>query len=628
MIQIHNLTKSYGTQILFENLTFTLNRGEKVGLIGRNGSGKTTLFRLILGLENFDKGNILIPKGYRIGYLKQHIHFTENTTVKEACLSIPKSDTGTDETYKAKKALRGLGFVEEDFQTNPNMLSGGFQIRLNLAKTLLEEPDLLLLDEPTNYLDIVSIRWIRHFLKNWNKELIIITHDRDFMDSVTTHTMAIHRNKLKKIEGNSHKLYEQIILEEELYEQTRINDEKKRKEVQEFIDRFRAKATKARQVQSRIKALQKRENLEQLRNIKNLDFEFSYLNFHGRSLIDVQNISFSYDNKKANLIEGLSITISADDRIAIIGKNGKGKSTLLNLLAGELMPTQGSVVHNPKLSIGYFGQTNVLRLNPHRTVTDEIMSVMSEDNVRRARTIAGIMMFDGDNSLKKINILSGGEKSRVLLGKIICKPSNLLLLDEPTNHLDMESVESLLEAIEEFPGAVVIVTHTEMILKSIAKRLIVFDGGSVKVFEGGYEDFLNKVGWLDEEEDINEKLDIENTNHLLNRKELKRKKAELINTRSRILMPIQNRIKEIEETIYNLEEKNIKDNEALLIASEKGDWQSCYLISETIKKDEDEIVRLYDELYNLTDQYNLKKDEFQKQLDLIEGIKCLPQNCR
>ncbi|MCX8069601.1 MAG: ATP-binding cassette domain-containing protein, partial [Thermodesulfovibrionales bacterium] len=392
MIQILNLAKSYGKQILFENLSFTLNKGEKVGLVGRNGSGKTTLLRLILGLENYDEGSILIPKGYKIGYLKQHINFTQKTTLQEACLSIPQSETGTDETYKAKKALKGLGFLEDEFDINPTMLSGGFQIRLNLAKTLLEEPDLLLLDEPTNYLDIVSIRWLRQFLRAWAKELIIITHDRDFMDSVTTHTMTIHRNQLKKIEGNTHKLYEQIILEEQLHEQTRINDEKKRKEIQEFIDRFRAKATKARQVQSRIKALQRQENLEQLKKIKNLDFEFSYLKFHGKWLIDVKDIAFGYDTAKPNLIEGLSISINSDDRIAIIGKNGKGKSTLLNLLAGELIPTKGSVIHNPKLSLGYFGQTNVLRLDPHKTVTDEIMSVMPEDNVRKARTIAGIMM--------------------------------------------------------------------------------------------------------------------------------------------------------------------------------------------------------------------------------------------
>ncbi|MCX8068891.1 MAG: ATP-binding cassette domain-containing protein, partial [Thermodesulfovibrionales bacterium] len=224
------------------------------------------------------------------------------------------------------------------------------------------------------------------------------------------------------------------------------------------------------------------------------------------------------------------------------------------------------------------------------------------------------------NSLKKISVLSGGEKSRVLLGKIICKPSNLLLLDEPTNHLDMESVESLLEAIEEFQGAVVIVTHTEMILKSIAKRLIVFDGGTVKVFEGGYEDFIKKIGWADERDDFIEKNEVENTNLSLNRKELKRKKAELINARSRILTPMQNRIAEIEEAICLLEDKNAKDNEELLRVSERGDWQSCYLISETIKRDKEEIDRLFDELSDLIEKFNSKKEEFQRQLDTIEGM--------
>jgi len=607
-------------QRLFEGVSFTLNRGEKIGLIGRNGSGKTTLFKLILGHEIQDDGTILIPKGYRIGHLKQYISFSEKTTLEEACLAINKSDPSIDETYKAKKTLKGLGFSEEDFSKAPYLLSGGFQIRLNIAKTLLSEPDLLLLDEPTNYLDIVSIRWLRGFLKNWQRELILITHDRDFIDSICTHTLAIHREKLKKIQGNSHKIYEQIILEEELYEKTRINDEKKRKEIQEFIDRFRAKATKARQVQSRIKALEKKQTNEGLEKIKDLDFEFSHLSFNGKWLIDVKDVAFGYDDTKPNLIDGLSLQIGPKDCIAIIGKNGKGKSTLLNLLAGELTPSKGKIIHHQKLSIGYFGQTNVSRLDHQKTVADEIMSVMDEKNIKKARTIAGIMMFEGENALKQISVLSGGEKSRVLLGKIIVKPSNLLLLDEPTNHLDMESVESLLEAIQEFQGAVVIVTHTEMILRSLADRLIIFDDGNVTVFEGGYDDFITKKGWSDERDELSERVNRNETVQYLSRKEIRRKKAELIMNRSKVLTPIQNRIKEIEEIITNLEEKNKRENEELLKVSQKGDWQSCYIISEGIQKDKKEIDKLFDELYELTERYHLKKNEFQRDLELIEGI--------
>lgn len=614
MIQINGLYKSYGRQVIFEDVSFVVNKGERIGLTGRNGSGKTTLFRLILKKEKPDAGSINVPKGYRIGYLNQHISFREDTVLKEASLSIPTSETGIDETYKAKKVLKGLGFEEDDFGIDPYLLSGGFQVRLNLVKTLLSEPDLLLLDEPTNYLDIISIRWLRQFLRSWQKELMLITHDRDFMDSVTTHTICIHREKIKKIEGSTHKLYEQIIMEEEVYEQSRLNDEKRRKEIQEFIDRFRAKAAKARQVQSKIKALQKKAMMEELRELKNLEFEFNSAPFRGKWLIDAKDISFSYDNAKPLLIDKLSFSIGAKDRIGIIGRNGRGKTTLLNLLAGEITPDKGEVVHNPKLRLAYFGQTNVARLDPQKTVTDEIVDSMDEENIKKARTIAGIMMFEGDNSLKKVSVLSGGERSRVLLAKLIVKPANLILLDEPTNHLDMESVDSLLQAIEALEGAVVIVTHSEMILNAIAERLIIFDDNQVRLFEGGYEAFIERIGWQDERQTIFSESVKSSNNGTINRKDSRRKKAEIINARSRALNPIQKRIEEIEQTIISLEKRIERDTKNLLIASENGDWQQCQNLSASIKRDKEDIERLFDELASLTEEYEKKTVEFQRQL--------------
>lgn len=623
MIQISGLCKSYGRQIIFEDVSFAINTGERIGITGRNGSGKTTLFRLILGEESPDVGSILIPKGYRIGYLNQHIYFSANTVLKEAELSMPPSDSGADESYKAKIVLKGLGFEEIDFNIDPYLLSGGFQVRLNIAKAILNEPDLLLLDEPTNYLDILSIRWLRQFLRGWKKELMIITHDREFMDSVTTHTIGIHRNKIKKIEGSTHKLYEQIIMEEEVYEQTRLNDEKRRREIQEFIERFRAKATKAKQVQSRIKALQKREVVAELREIKKLEFEFNAQPFRGKYLIDVQNLSFSYNKNKLPLISNLSFSIGARDRIAIVGKNGKGKTTLLNLLAGELKPDNGNIVHNPKLKLAYFGQTNIQRLDPQKTVAEEIIDVMDEENIRKARTIAGIMMFEGEDSLKKISVLSGGEKSRVLLGKLIVRPANLLLLDEPTNHLDMESIDSLIEAIDSFEGAVVIVTHSEMILKAIAKRLIVFDKNFVRVFEGSYQDFIDRIGWADERLTLEDDLPKSDNSLAKNKRELRRKKAEIINNRSRTLNPIQRRISEIEDTIVSLEDQIKEDTEKLLASSTNSNWQQCHKLSEALKKNKEEIDRLFDELTELTELYQKRSQEFEKILHQFDSMSAI-----
>ena len=498
MIQANNLEKAYGRQVIFDDVSFTINPGERVGLVGRNGHGKTTLFRMILNEEHPDSGAIRIPNHYRIGHLSQHLKFTEQTVLQEACLSIPKAEDGRDESYKVKAILSGLGFAADDLELNPAALSGGFQVRLNLAKVLVSEPNLLLLDEPTNYLDIVSIRWLIQFLRNWKNELIIITHDRSFMDSVTTHTMGIHRLKIKKIEGPTEKLYQQILQEEEIYEKTRTNDAKKRKEVEEFINRFRVQANKAKAVQSRIKALGKKEKLDKLSEIKSLDFEFNSRTFTGKRLLEAQDVTFAFGPESAPLIKDFSISIEKNDRIAIIGKNGKGKSTLLNLLSRELHPRSGTVRHHPDLHLAYFGQTNINRLNQSKTVEEEIMDAHPDHSRGAARKICGAMMFEGDHALKKISVLSGGEKSRVLLGKLLVKPSNMLMLDEPTNHLDMESIDSLIEAIEVFKGAVMIVTHSEMVLHAVARKLIVFDNDEVKVFDGTYQDFLDRVGWKNE----------------------------------------------------------------------------------------------------------------------------------
>ena len=607
MIQVSNLDKSYGQQVVFDKVSFIVNPGERVGLVGRNGHGKTTLFRIMLGMEHPDSGTVSIPSGYRVGHLSQHIRFTEDTVLKEACLSIPSSDDGRDETYKAETILMGLGFSTEDFNLDPMDLSGGFQVRLNLAKVLVSDPNLLLLDEPTNYLDIVSLRWLAQFLRTWQKELVLITHDRSFMDSVTTHTMAIHRCRIRKEAGPTEKVYQQLLLEEEIYEKTRINDEKKRKEVEQFINRFRAKATKARAVQSRVKSLQKKEQLEALDEIKNLAFTFSSAPFTGKQLMEVHDLSFRYADGPP-LIEALNFYAGKEDRIAIIGKNGKGKTTLLNLLAGEFSPKGGTVRNHRDLKCAYFGQTNINRLNPEKTVEEEIMDVHPDRHRGAARTICGAMMFTGDLALKKVSVLSGGERSRVLLGKLLVSPANMLLLDEPTNHLDMESTESLLEAIEDFKGAVVIVTHSEMILHALATRLIVFDDGKVTLFEGTYQDFLDRVGWKNEGEPVTA------GGQAVNKKLLKRVRAELINEKSRTLGALQKSIDEVEGRIMSLEEKVEHDNNELLEASMKGDGEAIKKLSKAVHDAKAEIETLFAELERMHLERESRTKEFEDRL--------------
>jgi len=617
MIQVSNLDKSYGGQVLFDKVSFLINPGERLGLVGRNGHGKTTLFRLILGQEHQDSGVISIPAGYRIGHLSQHIRFSEDTVLKEACLSLPPREDHKDESYKAEAILMGLGFSTDDFSIDPLRLSGGFQVRLNLAKVLVSDPNLLLLDEPTNYLDIVSLRWLVQFLRSWKKELMIITHDRSIMDSVTTHTMAIHRCGVRKIAGPTENVYQQLMLEEEIYEKTRINDEKKRAEIEQFINRFRAKATKAKAVQSRVKALQKKGRLEKLSDTKNLDFSFNSAPFYSKQLMEVNDLYFGF-KFGAPLIDRLSFSVGKKDRIAIIGKNGKGKTTLLNLLSGELSPLSGEIRYHNDLKFAYFGQTNINRLDPKKTVEEEIMEAHPDHNRGASRTICGVMMFPKDNALKKISVLSGGEKSRVLLGKLLVSPANMLILDEPTNHLDMESTDSLLEAIDDFSGAVVIVTHSEMILHAIATRLIVFDGGKATLFEGTYQDFLDRVGWKNESPPAQSAAKA-TENKSVNKKQLRRVRAALVNEKSKILGALKNRIIEMEREIVSLEAKTGLDNNELMEASVKGDGGTIKRLSKTIHDSRSRIESLFSELEQLQIELESRTKEFEEKLSGMEA---------
>ncbi|OGL54507.1 MAG: hypothetical protein A3G31_10130 [Candidatus Schekmanbacteria bacterium RIFCSPLOWO2_12_FULL_38_15] len=616
MIQVSNLTKTYGEQILFDGVSFSISPGERVGLVGRNGHGKTTLFRLILGEENADSGTISIPNRYIISHLSQHISFTEDTILEEGCLSLRPQEKGRDETYKVETILNGLGFSKKDFGRNPYELSGGYQIRLNLAKVLVSEPDMILLDEPTNYLDIVSVRWLTRFLLAWKGELIIITHDRLFMDSVTTHTMAIHRCKVKKIAGSTQKLYDQIATEKEVYEQTRTNIEKKRREDEQFINRFRAKASKARAVQSRIKQLEKKGKLEELSDVKNLDFKFKSIPFFGKRLMDVEDLLFSFDHVSPPLIEGLNFSVAKNDRIGVIGKNGKGKTTLLNLLAGELSPISGNIITHPKLKAAYFGQTNIDRLNPQKTVEEEMLDAHPGHDRRASRNICGLMMFDGDKALKKVSVLSGGEKSRVLLGKLLVSPANLLLLDEPTNHLDMQSIDSVLEAINKFDGAVIVVTHSELILNSLATKLIVFDKGKVSIFEGTYHDFLERIGWEDEASLITDSnsRNGKSQDKPLSKKDERRARAQIISERSKILGALKSRIAKTENTIISLEKEINQNSEAYLEACQAGKNELIKELSKTIHQSQKKIEELFTELEVLFEEREKKTKEFEERL--------------
>lgn len=495
MIKAKNLSISFSGHDVFTEGNFVINRGERVGLIGRNGSGKSTFLKLILKKLEPDEGEVEIPRGYRIGHLEQHIHFTHDTVLDEICSVLPADRE--HEGWKGENILYGLGFTYEDLSKDPKNFSGGYQVKLNLAKLLLMEPQMLLLDEPTNYLDIHSIRWLKEFLLNWDGELILITHDRAFMDEVITHTLIIHRKSFKKLSGNTEGVREKIAATEEIYEKTRINEEKQRQVTQDWINRFGSKASQASRVQSRVKMLEKQDVKEKLETITNLDFEFTHKPYSSKeSMIEVESLAFGY-NPELTLIDKLSFKVENGDKICVIGKNGKGKSTLLKLITKDLNPLKGTIKINSKVEIGYFGQMNIDRLDAESSIYEELQKVDSKLPQTRVRQVCSNMMFSSDLANKKIKVLSGGEKSRVTLGKILLKGANLLLLDEPTNHLDMESCDSLLEAIQNFEGAVIMVTHDESFLRKVANKLIIFDDNKTFTFEDSYEFFLKRVGWKD-----------------------------------------------------------------------------------------------------------------------------------
>ena len=610
MIQLSGVNKFFGTQILFENVSFSINSREKVGLVGRNGSGKSTLLKIIQGEIASDSGQIRVPKGYKIGSLTQHLDFSKPTLIEE-CSKELKGEERYD-FFKVEKILFGLGFSQEDLQKSPNSFSGGYQIRIELTKLLLKRPNLLLLDEPTNYLDIVSLRWLKSFIRDFPGEVVLITHDREFMDGCVNQVLGISQRKIKKIKGTTKAFYERIEQDNRIDEKTKENQLKKKEHLESFVNRFRAKASKAKQAQSKMKQLDKLDIRDDYVSEEYLGFRFPYKDCPSKNFLKVEDFHFSY-KEGIEIIKGFNLMVRKGDRIAIIGKNGKGKSTLLNLLAEELKPSRGQLSPHPALERGHFGQTNIKRLTETNTIVDEIYASNTDLSQSSVRGICGTMMFSDDLANKKIAVLSGGEKSRVLLGKILATPTNLLLLDEPTNHLDMESVDVLIDQINDFKGASIIVTHNEQLLRKFAKKLIVFHQEKVEVFEGDYDEFLEKIGWEDE----NNFGAVSENNRKSSWKNNKKLRAEIIKERSKVLGPLKKESEKVEEDICAFEALLSKKNEEIISLSSGGEGQKISLLSKEVKMLENKVDNLFLRLEELTELIENRQKDFEAQLKEI-----------
>jgi len=610
MLTISDLKKQFGTRTLFDGASLVVNRGERIGLIGRNGYGKSTLLRIINGKEAADAGTIALDKEARAGVLEQYFDFKAESALKEAEQVLPLLEGSYRETYLAEQILEGLGFDKALRGKPPKQLSGGFQIRLNLAKLLLSDPDLLLLDEPTNYLDIISVRWLEQFLLDWKGAAIIISHDRTFIDKVSTHIALIHRKQIRKSSGTTAKLYERIEEEEEIHEKTRLNQLKERERQEQFIRTYRSKARQASRVQSRVKALEKMDVMEKLASEDELRFQFSYKKFTPKWILHVDELAFGYGEQP--LFSELKFSVGAKDRIAIVGANGKGKSTLLAVLHGDLKAQTGSIQLHSSASGGFLGQSNVELLVGEATVEQSILEVEAQGNRTRARTIAGCMLFSGDDAEKEIRVLSGGEKTRVNLGRIIARETNLLFLDEPTNHLDYHASQALLEALDSYPGAVILVTHDEEFLRRIARKLIVFKDETATLFEGAYDDFLRREGWGKSQAEEKEQ---PKSKPNYNKKELRRLKAEINRERTEAVGELRKEVSRLEDEI-DMHEKAIATEEHELIEiTKQGFNDRAAELSRSVAKRRYAIEQLFESLERKSAELEARDKYFVERLE-------------
>jgi ATP-binding cassette subfamily F protein 3 len=484
MLQIESVSKQYSTKILLENATAHLRPGSRVGLVGPNGAGKTTLFRMILEEESPDKGSIRKRPRLRIGYLPQELETITGKTVLDA------AHRDLYPEHEAERILMGLGFTEIDFGRLIEKLSGGYRMRVALAHLLLSNPDVLLLDEPTNHLDKPTQRWFEQFLLNSEMTLLIISHDTAFLDRVVTHIWDLRHHRIEEYRG-TYSSFKQIRAERDSQRAAAAGRQAKEvARVQTFVDRFRYQANKASQVQSRIKQLEKVKMIEIQRDPKRVKFKFPLPAASGRQVLELQSVAKRYGEKV--VYEKVDCSIERGQRVALVGENGAGKSTLLKMLAGALAFEKGTRTVGHGVTLHYFAQHQAETLNPEHTVLDSLSEVSSQAETNFLRGIAGAFLFSGDDQKKPIKALSGGERNRVALARMLVEPANTLLLDEPTNHLDPASVDMLTDALTEFPGTIVFISHDPTFLTRISTRVIEIEEGKARSFSGDYEYYLWK----------------------------------------------------------------------------------------------------------------------------------------
>jgi ATP-binding cassette, subfamily F, member 3 len=608
LVSVLNLSVVFVGRELFKNVNFSIEQGQRIGLVGPNGSGKTTILRLMIGEMQPDSGEIRIAKGTRVGYLPQDIYETlsgsllpflidsvpSRARIRQEMEGIEKEIgdrpdpeaqvrlaarlaelhqemidlDGRYPVHEAEKILLGLGFSPADFKRPVSSLSGGWKMRAALAGLLYQNPDVLLLDEPTNHLDVPSVHWLEGYLKTFRGAMVLICHDREFLNRQTERTISFEPEGMRFYNGN-YDHYLKAREEEKKNLQARArNQEQKVKEAARFIERFRAKSSKARQAQSKIKLLKKIELVETHRKEKAIRFSFPDVPRSGREIVSIQGLSKGFDEKV--LYKDLDLRVTKGERVAIVGPNGAGKTTLLRMVAGELSPDQGRINLGHEVSMSYYAQHLSEMLDPGKTVLEEVYQVVPHASMTFVRGVCGAFLFSGPDVEKPVSVLSGGERARVCLAKILVKPGNFMVMDEPTNHLDIVSSEILIDALAGFGGTLLFVSHNQSFVNRLATKIWDIRDRNILEYPGTLSEYFRHQEEKAEEGDAAAKTprgddeEVGSGPGSQRRKIVRKEKAQRRHLVTSALKPIQDKLKEMEERIDNLEKRKAELDKILI----------------------------------------------------------------